>query len=65
VLETICIVVVDEQFNYIREICEIILNKSSLNMESCTKFYPLLAECLLKFPEKCLILFFKEENIKV
>lgn len=65
VLETICIITVDTQFNHIQEICEIILNENILSTEICNRFYPLLTECLLKFPEECLTLFFKEQNIKV
>lgn len=65
VLETICIIAVDVQFSHIQEICEIILNENILNIEICNRFYPLLTECLLKFPEECLTLFFKEQNIKV
>lgn len=63
-LETIYLLT-DTQFFHIKEICETILNEDILNIDLCNKFYPLLTECLMKFPEDCLLLFFQEQNIKV
>jgi len=52
-------------FKHAKEICEFILNQNTLNVELCNRLYPYLTECLLKFPEDCVQLFFLEQNIKV
>lgn len=52
-------------FFHTKEICEFILNQNTLNVELCNRLYPYLTECLLKFPEECVQLFFLEQNIKV
>lgn len=51
-------------FFHTKEICEFILNQNTLNVELCNRLYPYLTECLLKFPEECVQLFFLEQNIK-
>lgn len=53
------------QFSHIQDICKIILNEDNLNIDLCNRFYPLLAECLLKFPEDCLETFLHEKTIQV
>lgn len=53
------------QFFHIKEICEIIFNQNTLNVELCNRLYPYLTECLLKFPVDCIQLFFLDQNIKV
>lgn len=55
----------ETKFNCIQEVCEIVFSVTSLDFELCNQFYPLLVECLTKFPENSLNLFFKEENLKV
>lgn len=52
-------------FFHIKELCEIILNQNTLNVELCNRLYPYLTECLLKFPVDCVQLFFLDQNIKV
>lgn len=53
------------QFFHVEELCVIILNGSVSNIDLCNRLYPLLTECLLKFPKDCSILFFQEQNVKV
>lgn len=64
ILKTIYLIT-DSQFFHIKEICEIILKADILNIDLSNRFYPVLTECLIKFPEDSLVLFFQEQNIKV
>lgn len=56
--------ITETPFFHIKEICEIILNQNTLNVELCNRLYPHLTECLLKFPVDCVQLFFLDQNIK-
>lgn len=64
ILETIFIISAT-QFNHIEVICQLILNENNVRYELQSNLYPLLKGCLSKFPNKSVILFFQEENIKV
>ncbi|XP_050420275.1 transformation/transcription domain-associated protein-like [Adelges cooleyi] len=63
ILETIFIISAT-QFNHIEVICQLILNENNVRYELQSNLYPLLKGCLSKFPNKSVILFFQEENIK-
>ncbi|XP_050530942.1 transcription-associated protein 1-like isoform X2 [Daktulosphaira vitifoliae] len=63
IIEVISIIIPTE-FCHIEEICEIILNRDIVKNELRIKLYPLLLECLLKFPSNSVLMFFREKNIK-
>lgn len=64
VLKTIC-VIKRTKFSHIKKMCNIFINEDILNIHLCNNFYPLLSECVLKFPEDSLGLFLQEKNIQV
>jgi len=64
ILETMSIIT-EIEFFHIKNISETILNEEILNINWCNTVYALLTECLLKFPEDCIDLFFQEQNLIV
>jgi len=61
ILETISLLT-EIKFYHIQNICEVVLNKDN---DLCNLLNSLLTECLLKFPEDSVKLFFQEQYIKV